>query len=228
MTNETRHNTKGDVGVASCNYTCFCATAHAYHSQPHPNMAEESGPKVHSKSKPMVSGSTGDKKPPRVQSGPLKTAAGKRGSGSGVRPLPSCASAADPGGGRYTNQASGGEFKLRFSEVRGNLFSCKETASLAHCVSADLHMGKGIASTFKQRFGGVEELKKQGMTCALQTVSLEAACVLFLLLRSQNWRACSAGKGRKVYILPGRCFRAGMCQFWYNYTSLHVCSTMND
>lgn len=132
-------------------------------SQPHPNMAEESGKKVYAKPKPEFAGSTGSKKPPRVQSGPLKTVAGKRGSGSGATPLPPCASAADPGGGRSTNQVSGGEFKLRFSEMHGDLFSCPKTASLAHCVSADLRMGKGIASTFKQRFGGVDELKEQGI-----------------------------------------------------------------
>lgn len=126
-------------------------------------MAEGSSKKVYAKSKPELASSTGNKKPPRVQSGPLKTVAGKRGSGSGARPLPSYASATDPGGGRSTNQVSGGEFKLRFSEVRGDLFSCPTTASLAHCVSADLCMGKGIANVFKQRFGGVEELKKQGI-----------------------------------------------------------------
>ena len=51
---------------------------------------------------------------------------------------------------------------LRFSEVRGDLFSCPDTASLAHCVSEDMHMGKGIAVLFKKKFGGVPELKSQG------------------------------------------------------------------
>ena len=36
---------------------------------------------------------------------------------------------------------------------------CKE--SLAHCVSADLKMGAGIAKQFRNRFGRVEELKRQ-------------------------------------------------------------------
>lgn len=51
--------------------------------------------------------------------------------------------------------------KLKFEEVRGDLFSCPKTASLAHCVSSDLRMGKGIAVAFKKTFGGVEELKQQ-------------------------------------------------------------------
>ena len=45
----------------------------------------------------------------------------------------------------------------------GDLFSCDSESSLAHCVSADLHMGKGIAVLFKKKFGRVPELKKQGM-----------------------------------------------------------------
>ena len=35
---------------------------------------------------------------------------------------------------------------------------------MAHCVSEDMHMGKGIAVLFKKKFGGVEELRKQGET----------------------------------------------------------------
>ena len=49
----------------------------------------------------------------------------------------------------------------KFSMVRGDLFSCPGTASLAHCVSADMRMGKGIAVEFKKRYGHVEELKEQ-------------------------------------------------------------------
>jgi O-acetyl-ADP-ribose deacetylase (regulator of RNase III) len=46
-------------------------------------------------------------------------------------------------------------------EVKGDLFSCPETHSLAHCISADVVMGKGIALLFKQRFGGVDVLRAQ-------------------------------------------------------------------
>jgi len=44
-------------------------------------------------------------------------------------------------------------------EVNGDLFS--STDSLAHCVSADLAMGRGIAVAFKLKFGGVQELRAQ-------------------------------------------------------------------
>jgi len=50
--------------------------------------------------------------------------------------------------------------KLR--EIRGDLFSCPANESLAHCISADARMGKGIAVMFKNKFGGVDEIKSQG------------------------------------------------------------------
>jgi len=45
------------------------------------------------------------------------------------------------------------------SEVKGDLFTSND--SLAHCVSMDFEMGKGIAKIFKDKFQGVDELKKQ-------------------------------------------------------------------
>lgn len=48
-------------------------------------------------------------------------------------------------------------------EKRGDLFSCPTSHSLAHCISEDVRMGKGIAVLFKKKFGGVEEIKRQGV-----------------------------------------------------------------
>ena len=62
---------------------------------------------------------------------------------------------------RVKSDGSDGGTALQFSMVRGDLFSCPGTASLAHCVSADMRMGKGIAVEFKKRYGHVEELKEQ-------------------------------------------------------------------
>ena len=53
--------------------------------------------------------------------------------------------------------------KFIYEEKPGDLFSCDPHASLAHCISADIAMGKGIAVLFKKKFGGVDELKRQGM-----------------------------------------------------------------
>eukprot|EP01102_Stenamoeba_stenopodia_P019228 TRINITY_DN7201_c0_g1_i1.p1 TRINITY_DN7201_c0_g1~~TRINITY_DN7201_c0_g1_i1.p1 ORF type:complete len:146 (+),score=18.15 TRINITY_DN7201_c0_g1_i1:120-557(+) len=45
-------------------------------------------------------------------------------------------------------------------EIRGDLFD-SQNSSLAHCVSRDLRMGKGIAVAFKERFGRIADLKAQ-------------------------------------------------------------------
>ncbi|XP_078359630.1 ADP-ribose glycohydrolase OARD1-like isoform X2 [Oculina patagonica] len=50
----------------------------------------------------------------------------------------------------------------KLCEVRGDLFSCPDSESLAHCISADARMGKGIAVLFKNKFGGVDNIKSQG------------------------------------------------------------------
>lgn len=47
--------------------------------------------------------------------------------------------------------------------VLGDLFKAPAGACLAHCVSADFRMGKGIAINFVQRFGGVMDLKQQNI-----------------------------------------------------------------
>ena len=70
--------------------------------------------------------------------------------------------------------AGGGKFgRLEFREFRGDLFQCPPSASLAHCVSEDMAMGKGIAKIFKSQFGGVKELKEQGKVTMLLECSLQ-------------------------------------------------------
>ena len=44
----------------------------------------------------------------------------------------------------------------------GDLFSCDDSESLAHCISEDVRMGKGIAVLFKKKFGDVQVLINQG------------------------------------------------------------------
>jgi O-acetyl-ADP-ribose deacetylase (regulator of RNase III) len=48
---------------------------------------------------------------------------------------------------------------MKILEIKGDLFSSKD--SLAHCVSTDLHMSKGIATLFKNKFGHVKDLQAQ-------------------------------------------------------------------
>ena len=56
---------------------------------------------------------------------------------------------------------------LIFREMNGDLFTSTDDVSLAHCVSKDLSMSKGIATLFRDRFGQINELKKQSMYAPL-------------------------------------------------------------
>lgn len=49
----------------------------------------------------------------------------------------------------------------KITEIKGDLFSSSTDESLAHCVSVDLYMGKGIALTFRRKFDKVKELLEQ-------------------------------------------------------------------
>ena len=42
--------------------------------------------------------------------------------------------------------------KFKIVEVKADLFSCPDYISLAHCISQDVRMGKGIAVIFKVSF----------------------------------------------------------------------------
>ncbi|CAG8651309.1 3605_t:CDS:1, partial [Scutellospora calospora] len=51
---------------------------------------------------------------------------------------------------------------MPFEEIQGDLFVDPDpTDALAHCVSKDLRMGKGIAKIFKDKFNGFNKLKQQ-------------------------------------------------------------------
>ena len=51
-----------------------------------------------------------------------------------------------------------------FQEIQGDLFTASDkSSSLAHCVARDLGMGKGIATFFKKKYGGIDELKEQNL-----------------------------------------------------------------
>ena len=48
---------------------------------------------------------------------------------------------------------------MKIIEIQGDLFDCND--NLGHCVSEDLRMGKGIAVSFKEKFGSLDVLKSQ-------------------------------------------------------------------
>lgn len=80
-----------------------------------------------------------------------------------------------------------GDFLLE--EMQGDLFTCSSTASLCHCVSADMAMGKGIAVQFKKRFGQVSQLKEQkagiGEAAVLHKPGQGNAFVYYLVTKSR-------------------------------------------
>jgi hypothetical protein len=50
---------------------------------------------------------------------------------------------------------------FKFQEIEGDLFSAPSTTSLAYCVSTDMNMSKGIVSQFRDKFGHIDDLKRQ-------------------------------------------------------------------
>jgi hypothetical protein len=50
---------------------------------------------------------------------------------------------------------------FRLEERSGDLFSVSDDVSLAHCVAEDLRLGRGIATAFKEKFGGVDDMRAQ-------------------------------------------------------------------
>ncbi|XP_037553261.1 ADP-ribose glycohydrolase OARD1, partial [Nematolebias whitei] len=67
----------------------------------------------------------------------------------------------DTGASSCTDSTQFADDSWRPFYVTGDLFSCPADDALAHCISEDCRMGAGIAVMFKQRFGGVSELKEQ-------------------------------------------------------------------
>jgi hypothetical protein len=121
-----------------------------------------------------------------VQSGPFFGKQGCPRNASGPFPAKNTSSQAGGGAsaaGQPRATAGGGKFgRLEFREFRGDLFQCPPSASLAHCVSEDMAMGKGIAKIFKSQFGGVKELKEQGVrTGGVAVLERKDRCIFYLV-----------------------------------------------
>jgi len=74
---------------------------------------------------------------------------------------------------------------MSFTEVHGDLFTSSD--SLVHCVSRDLHMGKGIATEFKKQFGGLDDLRQQSMLVLFYLIWMLTA---FIQIRLGWHRKC--------------------------------------
>ncbi|XP_038057758.1 ADP-ribose glycohydrolase OARD1-like isoform X2 [Patiria miniata] len=66
-------------------------------------------------------------------------------------------------GERSDGEGASGTKGFEMKETRGDLFGCSDEECLAHCISEDVRMGKGIAKIFKEKYGGVKELMNQGV-----------------------------------------------------------------
>lgn len=77
--------------------------------------------------------------------------------------------------------------KFEVIHRKGDLFSCDDTESLAHCVSKDLNMGKGIATLFKKRFGRVTELKEQGKDVGNMAVLKDGKRFVYYLITKPRY-----------------------------------------
>ncbi|KAB7504862.1 UNVERIFIED_CONTAM: hypothetical protein RMT77_001640 [Armadillidium vulgare] len=78
--------------------------------------------------------------------------------------------------------------RFSITEVKGDLFTCSDTHSLAHCVSQDLKMGKGIAIHFKNKFDGVQELQSQN--CRIGGIGIlkrNGRFIYYLITKERYW-----------------------------------------
>lgn len=76
--------------------------------------------------------------------------------------------------------------KLVFREIEGDLFSAPKTYALAHCVAADLKMGKGIAVAFRDKFKQVDKLKEQGVTAGGVAVLKDDSRFIYYLISKND------------------------------------------
>jgi O-acetyl-ADP-ribose deacetylase (regulator of RNase III) len=53
--------------------------------------------------------------------------------------------------------------QFRLISVTGNLFTASVSHSLAHCISKDCRLGRGIAKSFRDKFGRVDEIRGQNI-----------------------------------------------------------------
>jgi hypothetical protein len=98
-------------------------------------------------------------------------------------------SSSAPSAAPLKKQRSG---RLSFEQKQGDLFSCEPHSALVHCVSVDLAMGKGIATLFKSKFGGVAELKAQKKQVGdVAVLKRDGRWVYYLVSRSIHRRGIS-------------------------------------
>ncbi|XP_070179240.1 ADP-ribose glycohydrolase OARD1-like [Littorina saxatilis] len=76
---------------------------------------------------------------------------------------------------------------FELTEIRGDLFSCEPDDAMAHCVSEDLEMGKGIAVYFKQSFGKVDQLRAQNKKVGEVAVLRVGASYVYYMITKKRY-----------------------------------------
>lgn len=73
-------------------------------------------------------------------------------------------------------------------EVTGDLFETASDISLAHCVSADLKMSKGIAQQFRRKFGQLSQLRQQAKSVNdVAYIQLDNRTIFYLITKEFHW-----------------------------------------
>ena len=74
-------------------------------------------------------------------------------------------------------------------EVRRDLFSIdfEHEYSLCHCISEDLAMGKGIAVLFRDKFGRIDELKRQQRREGEVAFLSSGSCMIYYLITKPRY-----------------------------------------
>ena len=85
--------------------------------------------------------------------------------------------------GTSTAKTSG----FRYEVIKGDLFTSPQSASLCHCVSRCLGMGKGIAVLFKRKFKGVDTLRKQNVQVGGVGVLLRQNRYVYYLITKERY-----------------------------------------
>ena len=72
-------------------------------------------------------------------------------------------------------------------EVVGDLFSASPSTSLAHCISRDCKLGKGVAKLFRHKFGRVAELEEQHVPVGGVAVLREGDRFIYNLVTKEKY-----------------------------------------
>lgn len=86
-------------------------------------------------------------------------------------------------------------------EIVGDVFNAPPDTSLAHCVSADLKMSRGIALQFRRRFGQIQELQQQQKSVEdVAYIQVEERMIFYLITKKTK-------RGKPTYQTLFNCLR---------------------